>query len=116
MIDPLLYQFVLAVMVNAPIWYLMRANFRKTNTDAYASLSNALQTSGKTINDLFVMLAEVPGLQSKLEEMESEMADLRLGVGILTKQLVENGQTPEWKPRARNDSGRFPAVKVKVKA
>jgi hypothetical protein len=109
-LDPIAAQILIAIMINAPIWYLMRANFRKANTDAYESLSAALQTSGKTINDLFLMLAELPDLQNKLDEMETEMADLRLGVGILTSQLVENHIKPNWKPRAPSKK---PEVKKK---
>jgi hypothetical protein len=99
-IDPIASQIIIALIINLPIWYLMRANFRKTNTDAYESLSAALQTSGQTIDDLFKMLAEVPAMKNQLDDMAEEIEDLRLGVGILTAQLVKHRLEPEWKPKA----------------
>lgn len=68
---------------------------------AYAALTTALQTSGKTIDDLFKMLSDVPELKRKIEDLENEMEDLRSGVEILTNQLVEHRIEPRWKPRNR---------------
>jgi hypothetical protein len=99
-IDPVAAQIILAIIVNIPIWVLMRANFRKANTDAYESLATALHTSGQTIDDLFKQLAEVPALKAQLDAVEAEIEDLRLGVGILTTQLLKRNIEPEWHPRA----------------
>jgi hypothetical protein len=99
-IDPISAQIILAIIVNIPIWVLMRANFRKTNTDAYESLATALHISGQTIDDLFKQLAEMPALKAQLDAMEAEIEDLRLGVGILTTQLLKRNIEPEWHPRA----------------
>jgi predicted RNase H-like nuclease (RuvC/YqgF family) len=35
----------------------------------------------------------------EIAEMRDELTDLRMGVGILTAQLIEVGRTPRWKPR-----------------
>lgn len=35
----------------------------------------------------------------EITEMRGELDDLRMGVGILTAQLIEVGKTPRWKPR-----------------
>ena len=51
-------------------------------------------------------IALIEPLTKRIDEMENEIAamrgeleDLRLGVGILTAQLIEVGRTPRWKPR-----------------
>jgi transposase len=110
-LDPIAAQIILAIMVNAPIWYLMRANFRKTNTDAYDSLSNALQTSGKTIDDLFRMLAEVPKLQQQVAELREELErrdeiieSQNVGIGILLSQIGDARMTPRWRPLTAQDT------------
>jgi len=99
-IDPIAAQLIMALLINIPIWYVMRGNLRKTNTDAYETLLAALRTSGQTIDDLFKMLAEVPQLKSQLDDMQDELDDLRLGVGILTTQLLKRNIQPDWRPRA----------------
>ncbi len=52
---------------------------------------------------------EFETIKEELESMRGELDDLRLGVGILTAQLIKNRITPEWKPRG--DSGVFQSVK-----
>lgn len=42
-------------------------------------------------------------MEKEFENVRGELDDLRLGVGILTAQLVKHGHTPEWKPRTFTD-------------
>ena len=52
-------------------------NRRKTASDAYNVLLDALNKSGQTIDDLFGMLAEVPQLKSQLKTAQDEIKSLK---------------------------------------
>jgi hypothetical protein len=110
-IDPVLAQFVITAIVAVPVYFKMRSEWRKGNGDAYESLATALRTSGQTIDDLFKMLAEVPELKRQLDDMQDELDDLRLGVGILTTQLLKRNIAPEWHPQAVKRERTKPAKK-----
>ena len=99
-IDPVLAQFIVTAIVAVPVYLKMRSEWGKNNGDAYEALASALRTSGQTIDDLFKMLSEVPALKQQLDDVQDELDDLRLGVGILTTQLLKRNITPEWHPRA----------------
>jgi|WetSurMetagenome_2_1015567.scaffolds.fasta_scaffold11081_12 hypothetical protein len=112
-IDPEVWKFVGLLLVNIPIWYVMRANLKKTESGAYSELMAALRTSGQTIDDLFKQLSEVPALQRQVGELREELRkrdltieaqndvirEQNLGIGQLMAQLVNARIAPAWKPR-----------------
>ncbi len=49
----------------------------------------------------------------EIAEMRDELTDLRMGVGILTAQLIEVGRTPRWKPRNSDAAQTKPATVFK---
>jgi hypothetical protein len=104
-IDPAMQQIILAVIINVPIWYLMRANLRKTNTDAYEALATALQTSGKTIGELFEMLSELPELKDELEKVKRDWRADNQGAWANHDELVSHELQPPYVPRKRYATG-----------
>lgn len=104
-IDPVFAQIVVAFLINAPIWYLMRANLRKTNTSAYAELTVALQTSGKTIGELFEMLAELPNIKAELEQVKQDWRVDNQGAWANHDELISNNLKPPYVPRKRYSTG-----------
>jgi hypothetical protein len=96
---------ILAVMVNIPIWLGMRWNMRKTSGDAYGTLVEALNKSGKTIGELFDELGEVPQLRKELADVKADWRLDNQGAWVNHDQLVENQIPPRYKPRKRYETG-----------
>jgi hypothetical protein len=90
---------LVACLASLPGLLALVANARKQSSDAYASLTTALQTSGHTIDDLLRMLSEVPQLKREIETLKAERADWEFGIALLIAQLVEARMTPRWMPK-----------------
>lgn len=90
---------LLQILVAALIAYLGYREVRDKNKgDAFSGLTNALKTAGMTINDLMIMVAEVPKLKQRVEDLEGELAEYKIGVGLLMGQLIKNNLKPTWTP------------------
>lgn len=90
MIDPSIASIIVALLINVPTWIMLRSNQRKSGSDAYSTLLDALQKSGQTIEDLFNMLAEVPQLRSELKAAQSDLASFRRQSAILVSFAREH--------------------------
>lgn len=98
---------------------------RKSNSDAYSTLLDALQKSGQTIEDLFTQLAEVPQLRSELKIAQSDLSILKkqfvimisfarvhwLGSQKLYEQVVKLDEKPAFVP-----DDKFPTGPIENKA
>lgn len=90
---------LIQVILGALIGYLGIRELRDKNRgDAFSGLTSALKTAGMTISDLMTMVSEVPQLRQRIEDLENELSEYKIGVGLLLGQLIKNGIKPTWTP------------------
>lgn len=86
-------------------------NRRKTNSDAYSTLLDALQKSGQTIDDLFGMLAEVPRLRQELSQVKADWKMDNLGAWANHDALLANHLPAPYRPKKKyQDTGPLAAA------
>ncbi len=101
-LDPAVTQVIIAIIVNIPIWYVMRSTLQKQQGDAYQALSDALKASGETIEDLIKSLAEMPALRQELAQVKSDWKDDNSGAWELHNQVLDEfGGHPVYRPRKK---------------
>ena len=111
MIDPIFSQILIAIIVNVPVWYVMRSTARKQGGDAYAALSDALRTSGTTIGELLEQLAELPALRQELAQVKADWRDDNIGAWANHQRLIDHEIEPAYVPRKRYSTQPLPAMK-----
>lgn len=87
---------------------ISEANAAKMIQEGAADLVEQYRAENKELR------AEIETMRVELSDIRGEFEDLRIGVGILTAQLVRHGHTPEWKPRissANVEQAETPPVK-----
>lgn len=75
------------------------------SSSAYSTLLDALQKSGKTIEDLMEMLAEVPHLRQELAQVKADWKMDNLGAWANHDKLIEHQIAPPYRPSKRYATG-----------
>ena len=100
-LDPAVTQVIIALIINIPIWYVMRSTLQKQKGDAYQALSEALKTTGKTITDLIDELAEVPTLRNELAQVKMDWRADNLGAWANHDELLKHQIPAPYRPKKK---------------
>ena len=57
----------------------------------------------ESVNIIAVMEEITDGLATQLRDVRREVQDLRAGIAILLKQIIGQGEEPEWRPNGHHE-------------